>query len=226
MELEHAFTVPLGVDDAAAVLGDFTRIGPCLPGTTIESSDQATATGKLLVKVGPIQVTYRGEATLAVSPDGRTGTITARGKEARGSGTAVVTVVATLVEGGRDATEVQVRSDLDISGRPAQFGRGVMADVADKLVARFAECLASKLATGEVTVYGSAAEGATSSTRVRPNDEPSGADTAQDGVTHPTANDHIDLVELAGPGLRARIAPIAVGIGIVALVAWLIRRRR
>jgi len=148
MKLEHEFTVPATVDEAWRVLLDVERVAPCMPGATLTSVDGDEFTGTVKVKVGPIQVTYKGEARFINRDDAaHRVTIEASGKEARGSGTAAATVTAELkADGGQ--TRAVVVTDLNITGRPAQFGRGVMADVGGKLIGRFADCLAEELGAG------------------------------------------------------------------------------
>jgi carbon monoxide dehydrogenase subunit G len=148
MQLEHEFVVPVPVDQAWDVLLDVERIAPCMPGATVESFDGETVNGRVKVKVGPIQVTYGGTAKFVEKDEGaRRVTLDASGKEARGSGTAKATVVAVLLDQG-DSTKVNVSTDLAITGKPAQFGRGVMAEVGNKLLGRFAECLADEIRGG------------------------------------------------------------------------------
>ncbi len=147
MELTHTFDVPVPPDRAFAVLRDIERIGPCMPGATIDDVDGDHFSGRVKVKIGPIQVTYRGEADYVdVDPEALTATIDARGREARGSGTANATVRAQVVDGPDGGARVNVVTELAITGRPAQFGRGVMVDVGEKLIGRFADCLAETLA--------------------------------------------------------------------------------
>ncbi|HUG85978.1 MAG TPA: SRPBCC family protein, partial [Euzebya sp.] len=148
MELEHTFTVPVPPEQAFTVLQDIERIGPCMPGATIDAVDGKSFTGKVKVKIGPIQVTYAGQAEYAsVDADALTAIIKARGKEARGSGTANATVTA-AIRAVPDGAEVHVVTDLAITGRPAQFGRGVMEEVGQKLINQFADCLAGTLGEG------------------------------------------------------------------------------
>lgn len=148
MKLEHEFTVPAGIEDAWKVLLDVERVAPCMPGAALTSVDGDEFTGTVKVKVGPIQVTYKGQARF-VSKDDKQHRIVieASGKEARGSGTASATVTADLAAQGSE-TRAHVITDLNITGRPAQFGRGVMADVGAKLIGQFADCLADELGTG------------------------------------------------------------------------------
>jgi carbon monoxide dehydrogenase subunit G len=149
MELVHTFTVPVPPARAFAVLQDIERIGPCMPGAAIDSVDGRRFTGSVKVKLGPITVTYKGEAAYAeVDPEALTATIDARGKETRGSGTANATVTARLRE-VPEGSEVHVVTDLAITGKPAQFGRGVMEEVGQKLINQFAECLSTTLGEGE-----------------------------------------------------------------------------
>src|SRR6266540_349155 len=120
-----------------------------MPGATITKVEGRDFEGKVKVKVGPITVTYAGQATFKEVDDaGRRAVIVAKGKEARGSGTANATITAQLHDEG-DSTRVTVHTDLSITGRPAQFGRGVMADVGGKLLGRFADCLAGELGADE-----------------------------------------------------------------------------
>lgn len=145
MELHHEFTVPVPVDDAWRALLDVERIAPCMPGATVDDYDGKTVTGSVKVKVGPITVTYRGTAVFEEQDESaHRMVLIANGKETRGQGTARATVTGTLAERD-DGTAVSVRTDLTVTGRPAQFGRGVMAEVGDKLVGQFAECLARRL---------------------------------------------------------------------------------
>ncbi|HSK90693.1 MAG TPA: SRPBCC family protein [Euzebyales bacterium] len=149
MELTHSFTVPVGVDQAFEVLTDVERIAPCMPGATIESVDGREFTGRVKVKVGPMQITYRGKARYEeLDAEKHTAVIDARGQETRGSGTANATVTATLTEKGEE-TEVTVVSNLSVTGRPAQFGRGVMNEVGAKLLGQFADCLSQRLSGGD-----------------------------------------------------------------------------
>jgi uncharacterized protein len=150
VHLDHEFTVPVPAEQAWPVLLDVERIGPCMPGATITKVEGKDFEGKVKVKVGPITVTYAGQASFEdIDHDQHKAVIIAKGKEARGSGTANATITAHLYDQG-DSTRVTVHTDLAITGRPAQFGRGVMADVGGKLLGRFAECLSHQLA-GEDT---------------------------------------------------------------------------
>lgn len=149
MKLDHSFTVPVGVEQAWQVLLDIERIAPCMPGAAIESVDGDDFTGKVKVKLGPINLTYRGKASFVEKDEAaHRAVIDARGKDTRGNGTAAAKITANLKADG-DATKVDVRTELDITGKPAQFGRGVMVDVGNKLLGQFADCLAAKLAAGE-----------------------------------------------------------------------------
>ena len=150
MEFTHEFHVPSDVDTTFTTLIDLEKVAPCLPGATLEEVDGDTYTGRVKVKVGPIQVIYRGTAEIVeVDHGSHRGRIEARGKETRGAGTASADVVATL-HGDGDGTRVVVDTDLHITGKPAQFGRGVMADVGEKIIDSFAERLRAMLEEGEV----------------------------------------------------------------------------
>lgn len=145
MQLEHSFTVPVGIDEAWGILLDIERVGPCMPGAAIETVDGDDFTGTVKVKLGPINLTYKGKASFTEKDEAaHRAVIDARGKDSRGNGTAAAKVTATLTDDG-DNTKVLVGTDLDITGKPAQFGRGVMQDVSDRLLGQFATCLETKL---------------------------------------------------------------------------------
>jgi carbon monoxide dehydrogenase subunit G len=146
MELDHEFTVPVPVHQAWPVLLDIERIAPCMPGATLDSVDGDDFTGRLKVKLGAMTITYKGAARIASrDEDTHTVSIEGTGKEARGSGTASANVQAQLHDEG-ESTRVTVHSKLNITGRPAQFGRNIMSEVGAKLIGRFAGNLAEEIA--------------------------------------------------------------------------------
>src|SRR3954452_16326391 len=158
VQLENSFTVPVPIDEAWRVLMDNERIGTCMPGAALDSVTGDDFTGRVKVKLGPINLTYQGKATFVERDEaGHRAVIDARGKDQRGNGTATAVVTATLASQG-STTRVDVLTDLNITGRPAQFGRGVMTDVGNKLLGQFADKLAAQLAAGDdVTVDQAAA---------------------------------------------------------------------
>ncbi len=154
MELDHEFTVPVPVDQAWSVLLDVERVASCMPGATLDSIDGEEYSGRLKVKVGAMTITYRGTARITSADESsRTVTLEAAAKEARGSGTASATVVSQLHDEG-DTTRVTVRTKLNVTGRPAQFGRGMLSEVGAKLVSRFASELAAELESRESAASG------------------------------------------------------------------------
>jgi carbon monoxide dehydrogenase subunit G len=146
MELEHSFTVPVPLDRAWDVLLDVERVAPCMPGASLDSVDGDEIKGRIKVKVGPIAMTYAGTARFTRrDAQGHVIVLEASGKETRGAGTASATVRSVL-DGQGDQTHVVVHTTLNVTGRPAQFGRGVMAEVGGKLIGIFASNLADMLA--------------------------------------------------------------------------------
>jgi carbon monoxide dehydrogenase subunit G len=162
MELEHSFSVPVPVERAWDVLLDVERVAPCMPGASLDSVDGDNITGKIKVKVGPIQMTYAGTATFT-ERDKAAGIVTleASGKETRGAGTASASVRSELKPEG-DQTHVTVHTTLNVTGKPAQFGRGVLTEVGGRLIGIFADNLAAMLAAEPPhgADEGSAADGA------------------------------------------------------------------
>ncbi|WBB61451.1 SRPBCC family protein [Streptomyces sp. WMMC500] len=237
MELRHEFTVPVPADEVWRALLDIERIAPCMPGAAVESFDGETVRGSVKVKVGPIALTYRGTASFRERDEAaRRMVLSANGKETRGAGTARATVMGELTEAG-GGTRVSVVTDLAVTGRPAQFGRGVLAEVGDRLVGRFAECLADELADG----------GAEAAPRADPG--PDAADAAADagpgaGSASPAAapaagapaagtaaprTEPLDLVRTAGVPVAKRAAAgaaVAAALAAVALAVRRVRRRR
>jgi carbon monoxide dehydrogenase subunit G len=236
MHLHHEFVVPVPVKQAWDVLLDIERIAPCLPGATVESVDGDSFAGRVKVKVGPITVTYRGTATF-VRRDEESGraTIRADGREARGSGTAAATVEAVLHDQG-DRTQVTLDTELAVTGRPAQFGRGVMVDVSNKLLGMFAECLERTLAdqAAPAAASGGPAEAAPGEPDAAPAAAVPGAPAAGPGpaavpsagrpeVGRPTP-EAIDLLGAAGVPIVKRALP-AVSVVVVLVLLWRIIRR-
>ena len=156
MELEHSFTVPVPKNRAWDVLLDVERVAPCMPGATIDSVDGDEIRGRIKVKVGPINMTYAGTARF-IEKDEEAGIVTleASGKETRGAGTASASVRSVLEDGGNE-THVKVLTILNVTGKPAQFGRGVMNEVGGKLLSIFAANLAATLAQDEGAAPGAA----------------------------------------------------------------------
>lgn len=245
MELDHEFTVPVPVDRAWPVLLDVERVAPCMPGATLDDIDGDEFTGRLKVKVGPITVTYRGSARFASKDDqANKVTIEGSGKETRGAGTASATVDAQLHENG-DQTRVTVHTNLNVTGRPAQFGRNVMSEVGAKLVGQFADCLASELAAPSPAV----AEGAPSpegapASEVTPSAGTTGAvtpaeDTEKEDTEksapasgaaararHRPSADAIDLLDVAGGPILRRALPAVGAVIVIVGIILLIRRLR
>lgn len=159
MQLDHSFTVPAAPDDAWKLFHDLARVAPCMPGAVLDTLDGDAFTGRVKVKVGAVQMSYRGEGTVTRDDAGRSMHLDLSGSETRGAGTAAATVTAELVPDPA-GTRVRVRTDLDITGRPAQFGRGIMTEVGDRIVGQFATRLEELLSAPQTApaVVGTAAE--------------------------------------------------------------------
>lgn len=146
MELTHRFTVPASVAQTWAAFNDIESVAGCFPGATVTSVEGDDFAGTCKVKLGPIALVYSGSGTFTEKDEaaGRFA-LEAKGKDKRGNGTAGANVTAVLTEAAGGATDVEVVTDLNITGKPAQFGRGVIQDVSDKLLNQFVACLEDKL---------------------------------------------------------------------------------
>jgi carbon monoxide dehydrogenase subunit G len=236
MELEHEFTVPVPVDQAWAVLLDVERVAPCMPGATLDSIDGDEFTGRLKVKLGAMAITYKGNARIASKDEAsRTVTMEGSGKESRGAGTAAATVPARLHDEG-DSTRVTVHTKLNVTGRPAQFGRNILSEVGGKLVGRFAEALSEEIQRpGEVGPEEAPAAGpeqpAPTAQQSPAAESAAGEAATTESAPRPTAvrerrsADAIDLLEVAGPSVAKRAAPVAAG-ALAVFTIWRIFRRR
>jgi carbon monoxide dehydrogenase subunit G len=151
VKLEHSFTVPADLDTVWQAVLDPERVAPCMPGATLTEVDGDAFKGSVKVKLGPISLLYKGAGEfLEKDESSRKVVIKASGKDARGNGTAAATVTVTLKANG-DTTSGSVETDLSITGKPAQFGRGLITEVGGKILDTFANCLASKLGNDEST---------------------------------------------------------------------------
>ena len=141
MQLENKFTIEAPLDKAWAALNTPETIAPCFPGATLTEYEGDSFTGTVKVKLGPISLTYKGKGTYVERDDAaHRVVIEAAGRDSRGNGTANATVTGSLEADGPDKTAVTMVTDMTITGRPAQFGRGVISDVADKIIGQFAGC--------------------------------------------------------------------------------------
>jgi carbon monoxide dehydrogenase subunit G len=210
MHLEHEFVVPVPAKQAWQVLLDVERIAPCLPGATVDSVQDDTFAGRVKVKVGPITVTYQGNATFTERDESsHRVTIKANGREARGAGTAAATVEAVLHDEG-ERTRVRVDTELAITGRPAQFGRGVLVDVSNKLLGTFADCLERTLAADQPAPAVAISESPPA---------PSGIQTE-----HRPTPEAIDLLQTAGAPVLKRLLPAVAAVAVLVLLWRLLRR--
>ena len=186
MKLENRFTVPVPRAEAWRVLLDVERVAPCMPGATLTSRDGDNFTGTVKVKVGPINLTYGGQARfVSVDEAGGVAVIEGSGKETRGTGTAKALITCRLIDKGQ-STDVEVETDLAVTGKPAQFGRGVMQDVSDKLLQQFVTCLKDKVGSGEEEPV------AASSPEPTGSSQPSGEEVTQLASSSPGAADTSD----------------------------------
>ena len=201
MELEHSFTVPVPRDRAWEVLLDVEQVAPCMPGATLDSVDGDEIKGRIKVKVGPISMTYAGTARFT-ERDAVAGVVTleASGKETRGAGTASASVRSELEDQG-EQTRVTVHTSLNVTGKPAQLGRGVMAEVGGKLIGIFAANLAAMLTAdqGGTAETGTAGTAETGTADAGTADAGAAADAGEQDAAAGGASDDMPQADLAMP---------------------------
>jgi uncharacterized protein len=250
VELTNEFRVDVPVDDAWAILTDVERIAPCMPGAELQEIEGDEYRGVVKIKVGPITAQYKGKATFLEKDDAsHKAVLRAEGRDTRGQGNANATITATLVSDG-GGTKVTVDTDLAVTGRVAQFGRGVLADVSAKLLGQFVDCLESDVLSGngsseaaptgpppgpeghqqstdpKVTAAAASSMVSGPATAVALDDKPAtdGAEAEQPTVRRIESRpaQPVDLLDAAGGSMAKRLAPVGFGL----LVLFLLFRRR
>ena len=146
MKLENEFTVNTPIDQAWEAMLDLEKVTPCLPGAALTEQVGDEYKGTMTVKLGPVTAKYQGTVKIdGADEESHRAVIKADGKDARGQGTASATITSTLQEEGSDSTRVHVETEMQITGRVAQFGGGMHQEVAEKIMGRFADCLEKEL---------------------------------------------------------------------------------
>jgi carbon monoxide dehydrogenase subunit G len=210
MELHHEFTVPVPAADAWRILTDLERLAPCLPGAQLTEVEGEIYRGQVKVKVGPIVAQFKGQASFVSRDDSAyTASLKAEGRDTGGKGNASATITAKLVSTGASSATCTVDTDLNITGKVAQFGRGALADVSDKLLLQFVDNLNALIASG-----GIASPAAASAT----TDAPSVRKIENTADVAP-----LDLLDAAGGTIAKRLVPVLVVVA-AAVAAFLIFR--
>lgn len=232
MKIENEFTVDAPVEQAWETLLDLERVAPCLPGATLEEGSGENYEGTMTVKIGPVTQKYNGTVKFVETDESsRRAVLKADGKDARGQGTASATITSTLEEDGDGGTKVRVETDMRLTGRAAQFGRGVQQEVATKILTQFAECMEREIMgenvpeepeeEPEVAAAASAAEEPSADGAAE--EKPQRRVIQQDRDVEP-----LDLGEASQEAVLKRLkmaAPVVAGIGVVVIVVWLWRRK-
>ncbi len=256
MELTNEFRVSIPVEECWGVLTDVERIAPCMPGAELREVDGEEYRGVVKVKVGPVTAQYKGTAHFVEKDDeGHRAILRAEGRETRGQGNANATITASLEPDGDEATRVSVVTDLAVSGKVAQFGRGVLADVSAKLLTQFVDCLEATILGRGSPAEGSPAEQdpAPAPVAVEQDAPPGPASSAEhNGVGHPVgpsstngntngqggqepfsaprkitarAAEPVDLLDVAGGSVAKRLIPAMVAAILLALGGVLVLRK-
>lgn len=233
MELKHHFSVPSSLEDTWHSFNQLEEIAPCFPGATLTGVDGDTFTGTVKIKLGPIAMLYTGTGRF-LSRDEATHTVVieAQGKDKRGNGTAGATVTAVLAPDG-EGTTVDVSTDMNVTGKPAQFGRGVIQDISDKLLEQFVQCVIRK-AEGPVdepeeTESAPVVPTAEAEAPVTPTPPPPAARHAAPPVqaAPSQAAPELDLGSAVLPVLAKRFGPAVLGaIALLGVILLVCRRKK
>lgn len=249
MDLTHSFTVPTAIDATWAHFQDIGALAECFPGAQVtavgeDADGNPTFEGTCKVKLGPIALVYTGAGAFVENDEAaHRFVVDAKGRDKRGNGTAGAKVTVTMAPAGGDgeATQVEVVTDLAITGKPAQFGRGVMQDVSDKLLGQFVTCLEQRLTAADAGASeaegAESGDGAPSSTAAAgPEPGPAAAVTnpasapspPRHAAAAPPANDEaLDLGATVLPVLiKSYGKQIAAAVAGLLVLRWLVRRRR
>ena len=215
MELNDSFEVAHPVDAVWEVITDVERIAPCLPGAQLTGSDGDVHEGLVKVKVGPITSQYKGKASFTERDDAAHRLLmSASGRDTRGAGNASAEITVSLEAVTEASTRVSVHTDLTITGKVAQFGRGVLADVSRKLMGQFADNLAELVA----------ADVASDEAPAAPDAEAEADDSGQDAeapaaAPEPAAEvEAVDLLDVAGAPVLKRLLPVILAIILIVIV--------
>ena len=211
MDLNHEFTVNVPVAEAWAILTDLERIAPCLPGAQLTEVEGDTYRGQVKIKVGPILAQFKGQASFVSRDDvAHKATLKGEGRDTTGKGNASAMITAELTSVTPTSTKCTVHTDLSISGKVAQFGRGALADVSDKLLAQFSENLNQLISAApapSAPVVAEAAPAPSEQPTIRKIDGPEVAP--------------LNLLDTAGSTIAKRAIPALIGIAV--LVAVLVK---
>ena len=209
MDLNHQFTVAVPVEDAWRILTDVERIAPCLPGAQLQEIEGDTYRGIVKVKVGPIQAQFKGQANFIERDDvAHKVVLKGEGRDTTGKGNASAIITAEMTAVDASNTAVTVNTDLSVTGKVAQFGRGAMADISDKLLAQFVVNLNALIAEQPATAAAA----------------PTAAPEPTEGVRTIESADvaPLDLLSAAGSPILKRAIPVVVVV--VAVLVWLVVR--
>jgi carbon monoxide dehydrogenase subunit G len=219
MKLEQEFTIPVEIERAWEVLLDVERVAPCFPGASLTSVKGDIVAGAVKVKLGPVLLTYNGVAEFKEKDaENRRVAIDARGTDTKGNGSATAQVTATLHPAGPSSTTCSILTDLNITGRPAQFGRGMMLEIGNKILGQFSDNLADSLSAAQPqAVLAAPTEPNSSNSQQQANAPRSVA------ATHvaPKEAQALDLLAAARAAALKRLAPVAAVVVIAAaIITW------
>jgi carbon monoxide dehydrogenase subunit G len=231
-KLLNEFVITRPIDEAWAVLTDVERIAPCMPGATLQEIEGDVYRGVVKVKLGAIATAFKGEAHFVERDDvNHRAVLHGEGRDTTGKGNADAMITASLQSINETETKCIVETDLRVTGKVAQFGRGIMGDVSKKLMAQFATNLNTMLDATPADAEPAAAPAESAATPAEPTAEAT-ATAEPTAPTGPTvrkiegpANEPIELSGVAGTAVLKRMLPALGGLVILLLILRRLGRR-
>jgi len=228
VELEHRFEVPVGVEKAWVTLLDMEQVGPCFPGAILDHVDGDEFSGSVKIKLGPIRMTYKGTAKIVEKDEtAHRARIEATGNAGGSTSTAAMMVTATATALAPNRTAVDLVTTLSLTGRPAQFGRGVMVDVGNKLIGQFADCVSNKLAgrtSGGAELIDVVNPDEVAADYVAPPEPRAATSGAPAGTASANAPAELNLLSATATPILKRVVPILLGLVAIFLLRKIFKK--
>jgi carbon monoxide dehydrogenase subunit G len=223
-QIVNEFTVNRPIEEAWPIICDVEKIAPCLPGAQLDEIEGDVYRGRVKVKLGAVATEFKGEAQFVErDDDAHTAKLAAKGRDTKGRGNASADITAEAEALSPTSTKCKVVADIHITGKIAQFGRGIMGDVSKKLIDQFATNLNTMLDDQGADAGSDTSDAAAGATADAPAEAaPAAAEAPKVRKIEGPAAEPVDLADMAGPAVLKRILPVII---VVVILGLLLRRR-